>query len=47
MSDISKLDALLHKTHQGRSGTKNRDMCRSILSLSKIEHQMWFDHPFI
>ena len=22
------------------------DMCRSILSLSKIAHQMWRDHPF-
>ena len=21
-------------------------MCRSILSLSKIAHQMWSDHPF-
>ena len=21
-------------------------MCRSILSLSKIAHQMWHDHPF-
>ena len=22
------------------------DMCRSILSLSKILHEMWSDHPF-
>ena len=22
------------------------DMCRSILSLSKVVHQMWHDHPF-
>ena len=22
-------------------------MCRSILSLSKITHQLWRDHPFI
>ena len=22
------------------------DMCRSILSLRKIAHQMWRDHPF-
>ena len=36
VSDLSKLDALLYKTRQGRSGTKNLDMCRSILSLSKI-----------
>ena len=21
-------------------------MCRSILSLSKIAHRMWYDHPF-
>ena len=32
--DLSKLGALLHKTHQGPSGTKvpRLDMCRSILS---------------
>ena len=34
--------------HQGPSGTKKLklDMCRSILSLSKIAHQMWCYHPF-
>ena len=30
------------------SGTKvpRLDMCRSILSLGRIAHQMWYDHPF-
>ena len=48
VSDHSKVDALLHNTHQGPSGTKvpRRDICRSILSLSKIAHQMWRDNPF-
>ena len=34
--------------HQGPTSTKvpRLDMCRSILSLSKIAHQMWRDHPF-
>ena len=44
MSDLSNFDALLHKTHQSPSGTKvPRLMCRSMLSLSKIAHQMWYD----
>ena len=45
---LSKLDALLHETHQGPSGTKvpRLDMCRSIISLSKITDQLWHDHPF-
>ena len=36
MSDLSKLDALLHKTQQGSSGTMTRrlDMFRFIISLS-------------
>ena len=46
-----KLDALLHKTHitrQGPSGTKvpRLDMCRSIISLSKIAHQVWRNQSF-
>ena len=43
VSDLSKPDALLHKTHQGPSGTKvpRLDMCRSILSLSKTAHEMF------
>ena len=46
--DLSKLDALLQKTHQGPSVTKvpRLDMCRSIMSLSNIAHQMWHNHPF-
>ena len=36
VSGLSKLDALLHKTHI---------KCRSILSLSKVIHQMQHDHP--
>ena len=36
------------KHTQGPFGTKVRrlDMCRSILSLHKIAHQMWPDHSF-
>ena len=47
---LSKLDTLMHKTHikvllvlRYKGSTC---MCRSILSLSKIAHQMWCDHPF-
>ena len=34
--------------HQGPTSTKvpRLDMCRSILSLSKIAHQMWCDYSF-
>ena len=49
MSDLSKLDAFFTKnTHQGSSGTnvQRLDMCWSILSLSRIAHQMWRDGPF-
>ena len=51
VSDLSKFDTLLHKTHikvQGPSITKvpRLDMCRSIISLSKIAYQMCCDHPF-
>ena len=42
VSDLSKLDALLHKT---RIKVLRLDMCTSI-SLSKIAHQMCCDHPF-
>ena len=46
VSDTSKRGALLHKTHQCSSGTKvpKLDLCKSILSLSKIAHQMCHDH---
>ena len=30
-------------THQGPSGTKAPRLCRSILSLQKIAHEMWHD----
>ena len=36
VSDFSKLDAFSHKTH----------ITVSIISLGKIAHQMWRDHPF-
>ena len=38
VSDLSKLGDLLHKTHQGPSGTKvpRLDMCGSILSCGMI-----------
>ena len=51
MSDLSKADALLHKTHskvllvlryQG-STCVDRNI---IKSLSKITHQIWCNHPF-
>ena len=46
--DLSKLGKYLKYTHQGPSGTKvaGLDMCRSIIPLRKIAHQMWRDHPF-
>ena len=42
VSDLSKLGALLHKIHEGTSGTKvtRLDMCRSILSFRKIAHEI-------
>ena len=40
MSDLGKLDTMLHKTH-----IKVLDMCRSIISLSKMANQMWSDLP--
>ena len=48
MSDVNKLPALFYKTQQDPSGTNvlRLDMCRSTISLSKITHQMWPDHPF-
>ena len=43
VSDLSKLDILLHKIHK----FPRLDMCRSIISLSKVTHQMWHNHlPF-
>ena len=51
IADLTKHDALLHKTSIKvflvlRSKAPRLDMCRSIISLSKIVHQMWHDHPF-
>ena len=49
VSDLSKHDdALLHKTHIKVLLFLRYmlDMCRSILSLSKIAHQLWRDLPF-
>ena len=44
MSDLSKPDTLLHKTHMKVLLVPRFDMCRSILLLSKIAHQLWHDH---
>ena len=47
VSDLSsKLDALLHKTQTKVFLVLRLNMCRSILSLSKIAHQMGCDQPF-
>ena len=43
MSDLSKLNILLHKTH---IKVLRLDMCRSIISLSEITKQMWCNHTF-
>ena len=48
VSDVSKPDLSNSvNTHQSPSGSKvpRLDMCRSILSLSKIAHQIWHDQP--
>ena len=42
VSELSKLNALLHKTC---IKVLKHDMCTSMISLSKITHQMWHDHP--
>ena len=46
MSDLGRPDSFLHKTHVKVLLVPRLDMCRSILLLSKIAHQMWHDHPF-
>ena len=43
VSDLSKLDASLHKT---RIKVLRLHLCTSMISLSKIAHQMWRNHPF-
>ena len=43
VSNLSKLDALLHKTY---IKVLRFDMCTSMISLSKIARQVWCDHPF-
>ena len=35
----------MHKTHINVPLVPRLDMCRSILSLRKIAHQIWCDHP--
>ena len=47
VSGLSKIDALLHKTHQIPPGSEvpRLNMCRSII-VSKIIHQMSCNHPF-
>ena len=49
MSGHSKLDTLLHKTHiQVLAVLRYQGLtcADKLLSLSKIAHQMWRDHPF-
>ena len=43
VSELSKLDVLLHKTC---IKVLKLNMCTSMISLSKIAHQVWCDHPF-
>ena len=43
MSELGKFDILLHKTH---IKVLRIDMCKSLIFLSKMAHQMWGDHPF-
>ena len=43
VSDLSKLDALIHKT---RIKALRRDMCTPMISLSKVAYRVWCDHPF-
>lgn len=47
VSSLIKFDTSLHKTQQDPSCIKvpRLDMCRPILCLSKIRHQMWCNHP--
>ena len=45
-SDLSKLDALLHKTYSKNTMVPRSSTGRSIISLTRITHQMWCDHPF-
>ena len=46
--NVFDLGCMCQTTHQGPSSTKEPrlDMCRLILSVSKIAHQMWCDHAF-
>ena len=47
MSNLTKLDTFLHKTHSKVhliQRYKGLTWCRFIISLSKITHQMWCDH---
>ena len=46
MSDFSKLDALLHKTHIKVLLLLRHQGSKCVDPLSKIAHQMWRDHPF-
>ena len=49
MSDLRKLDTLLHKAHnKGPSGTKvpSLGICRCIISFSKVAQQILHNYPF-
>ena len=41
--DVSKLDAFLHET---RIKVLRLDLCTSMISFNKVEHQMWHHHSF-
>ena len=43
VSDLSKIDTLLRKTH---IKVLRLGMCRSMMSVTKMAYQMWNDHKF-
>ena len=45
VSNFSKLDILWHKTYNKVLLVPRLGMCRFIMSISKITHQMWLYHP--
>ena len=46
MSDLGKFNTLLYKTHKVLLVLRYQCDTNDIISLSKITHQMWHDHPF-
>ena len=47
-NSVNLVPCCIKYTHQGLSVTMvpRFDICRSIISVSKIVHQMWCNHPF-